>query len=177
MHQSRPQSKYRTVHGENVVGGGHLIDPLVDRRRARRILSAGDFDACLQLPKGNGADEKFVVLSLVQPRNDRPVRSRSAELGNDVGVEEIHSEGGGRPATTVAALGSGNVATGFLCQKQFFEGWLAIGLKATPRCCWDQYRGLYPATCHHLRSFGQGGVEHFTEPRFGVLSRPCLHSN
>jgi len=78
MHQARPESKDVTIQGEDIVGGRYLIDPLVEGLRARRILCAGNFDACLQLAKGDGADEKFIVPSLAQPRYNRPVRSLSA---------------------------------------------------------------------------------------------------
>lgn len=34
--------------------------------------------------------------------------------------------------------------------------------------------GFHPAFGHDLRSFRNGGIEEFTEPRLGVLNRPFL---
>ena len=70
-----------------------------------RIVSAGDFDSGLYFADGDGRDVKVFGRYVSDPVQDRLVRPVFAQLGDDVGIEEIHGpirnaepRGGGGPA-------------------------------------------------------------------------------
>ena len=54
MHELCPATECRTIHGQQVVGIGHEIQPGFDLPGFLGILLAGQFDAGLNLAKRNG---------------------------------------------------------------------------------------------------------------------------
>ena len=67
-----------------------MIQPLVQFRSLGGVLFTGNFDPGLDLPDGNGGKVKIIGRLALDPIQDRLVRAGTAQLGDDIRVEEIH---------------------------------------------------------------------------------------
>ena len=67
MHQLSPAAECRAIHGENVEGVAHLIEPALDRIGFCRALIAAEFDPGLDLAAGHAGEIELGVLNALNP--------------------------------------------------------------------------------------------------------------
>jgi hypothetical protein len=105
------------------------------------------------------------------------MRLAPAQLRDDVGVEQKRAASGeydGRPATALATRRHRDIGAWFGREQELLQGG-AGGFQAAPMANRHQDRGLYATLGDHLRALLQAGLQHFAEPRFGVLYLPMRH--
>lgn len=87
VHELRPLPEYRRVSGKNVERFRHLVEPAFNFRRLSGVLLARDLNTGLNFGNRHGAEKKVPVGLRIEPRQHDAVRSRPAELGDDIGIE------------------------------------------------------------------------------------------
>lgn len=80
MHELSPAAKDRSIHGQNVEGDAHLIEPLFDLGRFRRILFAGELNAGLDFSKGDTGEMEIGIVHAVEPGEHSAMGFRPAQL-------------------------------------------------------------------------------------------------
>ena len=83
MHQLGPASEGQAIHGEDVEGVAHLIEPKLDLTGFARILFACEFDASLDLADGHAGEMEIDVIGALQPSEHSAMGPWSAQEQDD----------------------------------------------------------------------------------------------
>ena len=89
VHQLRPDPESGGIHGEDIESLGNLFQPAFDRMRLGWILLARELDSGLDLADRDRREVEISVIDAFKPSDDRPMRSQSSQLGDDVRVEQL----------------------------------------------------------------------------------------
>ena len=68
MHQPGPDAKHPSIHRQNVVTIGDLVEPSFNFVRLGGILFAGDLDARLNFANGDGGKIQIGIIYSLDPR-------------------------------------------------------------------------------------------------------------
>src|SRR5208282_80884 len=89
FNDAAPFPEARRIHREDLIRGGQLIQPTLDLGCFRRILTSCPLNPRLKFTQGYGGKEQLLLLLMAEPGHHGAVRTRSSELGHDVGVEQV----------------------------------------------------------------------------------------
>lgn len=122
MHQLGPYSKRCGVKRKNVAGGQYSVQPSFEFFRLGDILLSSKLNACLNLSNGDGRKVELIGGHVLNPDQDRPIGSKPPQLGNNVGIQQIHM---------LTAVAASDVAE-------------TVGAAASAHPCEPRQRAAYP---------------------------------
>src|SRR5216683_1218465 len=118
------------------------------------------------------------MIDCSHPSQNGTVRPGTAQLGDDVGIEQVHDnsiEARYWPPPMPATRWHLEIATAFIGEQKLLERPRRSSLQPTPLGNRNQHGSFLAALGHKLRALLEAGLKQFAEARFCVLDRPRFH--